>query len=226
MNARKLDFMVVASAVALAVVFASAGCGKGGGSSAGQGSDKGVATAEKTTSPKGEPEAKPATETKEKIKLTINDFGVFGYKPLYTEYQQSHPNIEIVESVNEYNTHHSNLINHLAAGGGAASDLWARLDARRDACTGSKCPEFNKCFLTAIHQRAAQRPARLEAADEYRRLRFRQVVEQVVHDSSAGAHSGARHDQAWPTRLIQGARFIGGAAEARRPGHHAARPLR
>ena len=56
----------------------------------------------------------------EKIKLTINDFGVFGYKPLYAEYQQSHPNIEIVESVNEYNTHHSNLINHLAAGGGTA----------------------------------------------------------------------------------------------------------
>src|SRR5262249_23075086 len=56
----------------------------------------------------------------EKIKLAINDFGVFGYKPLYAEYQQSHPNIEIVESVNEYNTHHTNLINHLAAGSGAA----------------------------------------------------------------------------------------------------------
>ena len=36
------------------------------------------------------------------------------------------------------------------------SDLWARLDARRDACTGSKCPEFNRCFLTAMHQRAAE----------------------------------------------------------------------
>ena len=36
------------------------------------------------------------------------------------------------------------------------SDLWTRLDARRDACTGSKCPEFNKCFLTAMHQRAAE----------------------------------------------------------------------
>jgi cellobiose transport system substrate-binding protein len=119
MNARKLDLMVVASALALAVVFAGAGCGKGGGSSAGQGSDKGAAPAEKPTSPKAE-EAKPATETKEKIKLTINDFGVFGYKSLFAEYQQSHPNIEIVESVNEYNTHHSNLINHLAAGGGTA----------------------------------------------------------------------------------------------------------
>ena len=36
------------------------------------------------------------------------------------------------------------------------SDLWQRLDARRDACTGSKCPEFNSCFLTAMHQRAAE----------------------------------------------------------------------
>jgi ATP-dependent DNA helicase DinG len=36
------------------------------------------------------------------------------------------------------------------------SDLWQRLDARRDACTGSKCPEFNKCFITAMHQRASE----------------------------------------------------------------------
>ena len=36
------------------------------------------------------------------------------------------------------------------------SDLWQRLDARRDACTGSKCPEFNRCFITAMHQRAAE----------------------------------------------------------------------
>ncbi len=34
------------------------------------------------------------------------------------------------------------------------SDLWTRLDARRDACTGQKCPEFNECFVTAMHQRA------------------------------------------------------------------------
>ncbi len=36
------------------------------------------------------------------------------------------------------------------------SDLWQRLDARRDTCTGQKCPEFNRCFLTAMHQRAAE----------------------------------------------------------------------
>ena len=34
------------------------------------------------------------------------------------------------------------------------SELWTRMDARRDTCTGQKCPEFQQCFLTAMHQRA------------------------------------------------------------------------
>src|ERR1700756_3613682 len=37
-----------------------------------------------------------------------------------------------------------------------SSELWQRLDARRDACSGQKCPEFNRCFITAMHQRAAE----------------------------------------------------------------------
>ncbi len=36
------------------------------------------------------------------------------------------------------------------------SDLWTRLDARRDTCTGQKCDHFNKCFVTAMHQRAKE----------------------------------------------------------------------
>jgi ATP-dependent DNA helicase DinG len=36
------------------------------------------------------------------------------------------------------------------------SELWSRLDARRETCTGQKCPEFNECFLTAMHQRARE----------------------------------------------------------------------
>ncbi len=35
------------------------------------------------------------------------------------------------------------------------SELWQRLDARRETCTGQKCPEFNRCFITWMHQRAA-----------------------------------------------------------------------
>jgi ATP-dependent DNA helicase DinG len=34
------------------------------------------------------------------------------------------------------------------------SELWSRIDARRDTCTGQKCPEYSQCFVTAMHQRA------------------------------------------------------------------------
>ena len=36
------------------------------------------------------------------------------------------------------------------------SELWARLDARRETCTGKKCPEFDECFITAMQQRARE----------------------------------------------------------------------
>jgi ATP-dependent DNA helicase DinG len=34
------------------------------------------------------------------------------------------------------------------------AELWPRLDARRETCTGQKCPEFSRCFITWMHQRA------------------------------------------------------------------------
>jgi ATP-dependent DNA helicase DinG len=36
------------------------------------------------------------------------------------------------------------------------AELWARLDARSETCTGQKCPEFNRCFITWMHQRARE----------------------------------------------------------------------
>src|ERR1043165_9820637 len=113
---------VVVRALALAagvVCFAGASCSK---SKTEPAADKGSepVKAEKTAVAADPAAAKAAAPPAEKIKLAVNDFGGFGYKPLYAEYQQSHPNIEIVESVNEYNSHHTNLINHLAAGSGAA----------------------------------------------------------------------------------------------------------
>ena len=36
------------------------------------------------------------------------------------------------------------------------SDLWNRIDARSDMCTGQKCPEFERCFITAMQQRAEE----------------------------------------------------------------------
>jgi len=34
------------------------------------------------------------------------------------------------------------------------AELWSRIDARSDLCTGQKCPDFQTCFITAMHQRA------------------------------------------------------------------------
>ncbi len=36
------------------------------------------------------------------------------------------------------------------------SDLWSRIDARRDTCTGKKCPQFDQCFLTKMQTRAKE----------------------------------------------------------------------
>jgi ATP-dependent DNA helicase DinG len=36
------------------------------------------------------------------------------------------------------------------------SELWSRIDSRRDTCTGKKCPEFEKCFLTQMQNRAKE----------------------------------------------------------------------
>ena len=35
-----------------------------------------------------------------------------------------------------------------------SSTAWHKLDARRDLCTGQKCQQFERCFLTEMHQRA------------------------------------------------------------------------
>src|ERR1019366_1852741 len=36
------------------------------------------------------------------------------------------------------------------------STAWAKLDARGDMCSGQKCPNFERCFLTLMHQRAQE----------------------------------------------------------------------
>jgi hypothetical protein len=132
MSAYRRHFGLI-SVTVMAAISAGTGCSKGGGTSGGQSAEKAV-TADKSATPDKppavpkEPEAKPASATGEKITLAVNNFGVFGYKPLYAEYKQTHPNVEIIESVSEYNTHHSNLINHLATGSGAA-DIEAVIEA-------------------------------------------------------------------------------------------------
>jgi ATP-dependent DNA helicase DinG len=37
-----------------------------------------------------------------------------------------------------------------------ASTTWAKVDARSDLCTGPKCANFERCFITQMHQRAVE----------------------------------------------------------------------
>ncbi len=37
-----------------------------------------------------------------------------------------------------------------------AAALWHKLDARADACTGQKCQQFERCFITEMRRRAAE----------------------------------------------------------------------
>jgi len=37
-----------------------------------------------------------------------------------------------------------------------SSNLWAHVDARRETCTGQKCAQFERCFITWMHQQAAE----------------------------------------------------------------------
>ena len=37
-----------------------------------------------------------------------------------------------------------------------SSTAWAKVDARSDLCTGQKCPNFERCFITLMHQRAME----------------------------------------------------------------------
>jgi ATP-dependent DNA helicase DinG len=37
-----------------------------------------------------------------------------------------------------------------------SSAVWSKLDARKDLCSGQMCKQFDRCFLTAMHRRAAQ----------------------------------------------------------------------
>jgi len=37
-----------------------------------------------------------------------------------------------------------------------SSTAWSKVDARSDLCTGQKCPNFERCFITLMHQRALE----------------------------------------------------------------------
>ncbi|HWB85225.1 MAG TPA: ATP-dependent DNA helicase [Bryobacteraceae bacterium] len=37
-----------------------------------------------------------------------------------------------------------------------SSSAWAKIDARSELCTGQKCPNYSRCFITLMHQRALE----------------------------------------------------------------------
>jgi ATP-dependent DNA helicase DinG len=39
---------------------------------------------------------------------------------------------------------------------GDDSDLWSRMDARRERCLGNKCKDYDRCFLTLVRQKAME----------------------------------------------------------------------
>ena len=39
---------------------------------------------------------------------------------------------------------------------GDDSELWSRMDARRDRCMGTKCKDYERCFLTLVRQKAME----------------------------------------------------------------------
>src|SRR5499427_2493714 len=39
---------------------------------------------------------------------------------------------------------------------GDDSELWSRMDARRERCLGSKCKDYDRCFLTLVRQKAME----------------------------------------------------------------------
>ncbi len=39
---------------------------------------------------------------------------------------------------------------------GDGRGLWERLDARRETCTGQKCAQYDRCFITEMHRRAVE----------------------------------------------------------------------
>ncbi|WP_433260256.1 extracellular solute-binding protein [Actinosynnema sp. CS-041913] len=54
-----------------------------------------------------------------KLRLTVATFGEFGYGPLFAEYEQAHPEVDVVGRVADFDAHHKGLITALAAGRGA-----------------------------------------------------------------------------------------------------------
>ena len=66
-----------------------------------------------------------------------------------------------------------------------SSTAWAKVDARRDLCTGQKCQQFERCFITLMHQRAQES----DIIIVNHHLFFADLaVKEVLKDDDSGRH--------------------------------------
>lgn len=129
--------------------------------------------------------------------------------------------------------------------------LWRAVDARADTCTGTKCPEYERCFLTTLKRRAqasdvvvvnhhlffadlAVRTAYGAVLPDYDTVVFDEahLIEDVatlyfgVQVSSGQIEELARDAEAAAARLGGPSRGGGGAASLRLAAHAFLEPLR
>jgi cellobiose transport system substrate-binding protein len=65
------------------------------------------------------------SEADGKVTLTVQNFGLFGYKDLYAQYMKDHPNIKIVEQAEGDLTKYTNALTQRIAAGRGAGDVVA-----------------------------------------------------------------------------------------------------
>jgi cellobiose transport system substrate-binding protein len=157
-----------------------------------------------------------------KTRLVVNSFGDFGYRELYQRYEQSHPNVTIVEHVTSFDDHHKNLLAHLLAGSGAGDiesvDGGYMAQFKAD---GSKLVDFRAYganpaqWLPWKAQQATNADGKLVGlgADVgglamcYRRDLFAQAGLPTNRDAVAALWRD------WPSYIATGKRFMAGAPQ-------------
>lgn len=64
--------------------------------------------------------------------------------------------VEQYQAIAEWEQHTETGDRAEIAGLPESSALWHKIDARSDACTGQKCPQFSRCFITEMRRRALE----------------------------------------------------------------------
>ena len=76
-----------------------------------------------------------------------------------------------------------------------SSTAWAKIDARSELCSGQKCPQFERCFITAMHQRAQESDIIIVNHHLF-------FADLAVKGGPMGAAKGARPAASFPTTAL------------------------